>query len=122
MLAACERYGRTLARNSEPFDQASTRLIDAITSAATHIRHSIDVLAAALHGHHDATVMPATDFLDAAETLARAHQEESERSTRARLLAIVHALRQIDRAVVSAAIDLGAEDVVAAAVKTARAE
>ena len=122
MLAACDRYGRTLARNSERFDQASPRLTDAITSAATHIRHSIDVLTAALHGHHDATVMPATDFLDAAETLARAHHEESERSTRARLLAIVHALRQIDRAVVSAAIDLGAEDVVAAAARTARAE
>ena len=118
MLAACDRYGRTLARNSERFDQASTRLTEAMTSAATHIRHSIDVLTAALHGHHDATVMPATDFLDAAETFAREHHEESERSTRARLLAIVHALRQIDRAIVSAAIDLGAEDVVAAAARS----
>jgi Fusaric acid resistance protein-like len=35
-------------------------------------------------------------------------------------LAILHAMRQIDRAVVSAAIDLGADDVVAAAVRTAR--
>jgi hypothetical protein len=118
MLAACDRYGRTLARNSERFDQASTRLTEAITSAATHIRHSIDVLTAALHGHHDATVMPATDFLDAAETFAREHHEESERSSRARLLDIVHALRQIDRAIVSAAIDLGAEDVVAAAARS----
>ena len=121
MLTACDRYGRTLARNSERFDEASPRLADAITSAASHIRHSIDVLTAALHGKHDATVMPATDFLDAAETFAREHHDETERSARARLLAIVHSLRQIDRAVVSAAIDLGAEDVVAAAARTAGA-
>ncbi|HWF69675.1 MAG TPA: FUSC family protein [Mycobacterium sp.] len=121
MLAACDRYGRTLARNSERFDEASPRLADAITSAATHIRHSIDVLTAALHGHPDATVMPATDFLDAAEAFAREHHEPTERSTRARLLAIVHSLRQIDRAVVSAAVDLGAEDVVAEAARSARA-
>jgi uncharacterized membrane protein YgaE (UPF0421/DUF939 family) len=122
MLAACDRYGRTLARNSEPFDEASPTLAEAITSASVHIRRSIDVLAAALHGHHDATVMPATDFLDAAEAFAREHRDGDERSTRARLLAVVHSLRQIDRAVVSAAIDLGAEDVVAEAAKAARAD
>jgi hypothetical protein len=119
MLAACDRYGRTLARNSEPFDKASPRLADAITSAATHIRHSIDVLTAALHGNHDATVMPATDFLDAAETFAGEH--DADHPARQRLLAIVHSLRQIDRAVVSAAIDLGAEDVVAEAARSAHA-
>ena len=119
MLAACDRYGRTLARNSEPFDEASPRLADAITSAATHIRHSIDVLTAALHGNHDATVMPATDFLDAAETFAGEH--DADHSARQRLLAIVHSLRQIDRAVVSAAIDLGAEDVVVEAARSAHA-
>ncbi|MGB6206777.1 FUSC family protein [Mycobacterium sp.] len=121
MLAACDRYGRTLARNSEPFEEASPRLADAITSAASHIRRSIDVLTAALHGNHDATVMPATDFLDAAEAFAREHRDGDERSSRARLLAIVHSLRQIDRAVVSAAVDLGAEDVVAEAAKAGRA-
>ncbi len=119
MLAACDRYGRTLARNSEPFDKASPRLADAITSAATHIRHSIDVLTAALHGKHHATVMPATDFLDAAETFAREH--DADHSVNQRLLAIVHSLRQIDRAVVSAAIDLGAEDIVAEAARNAHA-
>ncbi|HEY9304037.1 MAG TPA: FUSC family protein, partial [Mycobacterium sp.] len=113
MLAACDRYGRTLARNSEPFDEDSPRLADAITSAAAHIRHSIDVLSTALHGSHDGTVMPATDFLDAAESFARDHH--AEHSAKQRLLAVVHSLRQIDRAVVSAAIDLGAEDVVAEA-------
>jgi len=120
MLAACDRYGRTLARNSERFDGTSPGLTDAITSAASQIRQSIDVLTAALHGNHAATVMPATDFLDAAETLGREH--DADHSARQRLLAIVHALRQIDRAVVSAAIDLGADDVVAAAAKTAHVD
>jgi hypothetical protein len=73
-------------------------------------------LTAALHGRNDATVMPATDFLDAAETFAREHH--ADHSARQRLLAIVHSLRQIDRAVVSAAVDLGAEDVVAASTRS----
>ena len=118
MLAACDRYGRTLARNSVRFDVPSERLTDAITSAATHIRHSIDVLTAALDGGRTGTVEPATDFLDAAETLGR--QYHADHSAREQLLAIVHALRQIDRAVVSAAIDLGADDVVASALKAVR--
>jgi len=118
MLAACDRYGRTLARNSVRFDMPSERLTDAITSAATHIRHSIDVLTAALDGGRTGTVEPATDFLDAAETLGRQHH--ADHSARQRLLAIVHALRQIDRAVVSAAIDLGADDVVASTLKAVR--
>jgi len=115
MLTACDRYGRTLARNSEPFEPPSARLEEAITSAATHIRHSIDALAAALDGGRAGIVMPATDFLDAAETLGEEHHHPAGE----RLLAIVHALRQIDRAVVSAAIDLGADDVVSAAVRAA---
>jgi uncharacterized membrane protein YccC len=118
MLAACDRYGRTLARNSERFETPSERLADAITSAATHIQHSIDVLTAALDGGRTGTVEPATDFLDTAETFARDHH--ADHSARQRLLAVVHALRQIDRAVVSAAIDLGADDVVAAALRTVR--
>ena len=118
MLAACDRYGRTLARNSVRFDMPSERLTDAITSAATHIRHSINVLTAALDGGRTGTVEPATDFLDAAETLGRQHH--ADHSARQRLLAIVHALRQIDRAVVSAAIDLGADDVVASTLKAVR--
>jgi uncharacterized membrane protein YccC len=116
MLTACDRYARTLARNSEPFEPHSARLADAITSAATQIRHSIDALAAALDGGHCGIVMPATDFLDAAETLGEEHPDHPARE---RLLAVVHALRQIDRAVVSAAIDLGADDVVTAAVRAA---
>src|SRR6201996_7739975 len=118
MLAACDRYGRTLARSSERFESPSPRLTDAITLAATHIRHSIEVLTAALDGGRTGTVVPATDFLDAAETLGRAHH--ADHSARQQLLAIVYALRQIDRAVVSAAIDLGADDVVASAFKAVR--
>jgi uncharacterized membrane protein YgaE (UPF0421/DUF939 family) len=116
MLTACDRYGRTLARNSERFEPPSERLAESITSAATRIRHSIDALTAALDGGRCGIVMPATDFLDAAETLGNDHADHPARQ---QLLAIVHALRQIDRAVVSAAIDLGADDVVAAAVRTA---
>jgi uncharacterized membrane protein YgaE (UPF0421/DUF939 family) len=119
MLTACDRYGRTLARNSQQFDSPSARLADAITSAAQHIQHSIDALTAALDGGRAGIVMPATDFLDAAETLGREHH--ADHSARQQLLAIVQALRQIDRAIVSAAIDLGADDVVAAAVRTVRA-
>ena len=117
MLTACDRYGRALARNSEPFEPHSARLADAITSAATRIRHSIDALSAALDGDRAGIVTPATDFLDAAETLGREH--DGDYPAREQLLAIVHALRQIDRAVVSAAIDLGADDVVSAAVRAA---
>jgi uncharacterized membrane protein YccC len=118
MLAACDRYGRTLARSSARFDSPSPHLTDAITSAASHIQHSIDVLTAALDGGRTGTVVPATDFLDAAETLGREHH--ADHPARQRLLAIVHAMRQIDRAVVSAAIDLGAEDVVASTLKAVR--
>ena len=96
MLAACDRYGRTLARNSERFDKASPRLADAITSAATHIRHSIDVLTAALHGKHHATVMPATDFLDAAETFAREHDADHY-STNDFLPSCIHYARSTGR-------------------------
>jgi hypothetical protein len=117
MLTACDRYGRALARNSEPFEPHSARLAKAITSAATRIRQSIDALTAALDGGRAGIVTPATDFLDAAETLGREHH--GDYPARERLLAIVHALRQIDRAVVSAAIDLGADDVVSAAVRAA---
>ena len=117
MLTACDRYGRALARNSEPFEPPSARLAEAITSAATRIRHSIDALSAALDSDRAGIVTPATDFLDAAETVGREHADHPARE---QLLAIVHALRQIDRAVVSAAIDLGADDVVASALRAVK--
>jgi uncharacterized membrane protein YccC len=117
MLTACDRYGRALARNSERFEPPSARLVQAITSAAMRIRRNIDALSAALDGGRAEIVVPATDFLDAAETLGMEYH--GDHAARERLLAIVHALRQIDRAVISAAIDLGADDVVSAAVRAA---
>jgi len=117
MLTACDRYARTLARNSERFEPPSERLAESITSAATRIRLSIDALTAALDGGRCGIVTPATDFLDAAETLGNEHADHPARQ---QLLAIVHALRQIDRAVVSAAIDLGADDVVASSLRAVK--
>ncbi|WP_116375064.1 FUSC family protein [Mycobacterium sp. MFM001] len=99
MLAACDHYGRTLARNSGRYD-APPELADAVAAAAAQVRRNIDALDAARDGT-GVSVAPATDHLDAAET--RAGQNP-------RLLAALHALRQIDRAVVTAAVELGADD------------
>jgi uncharacterized membrane protein YgaE (UPF0421/DUF939 family) len=101
-LTACDRYARTLARSSDRYLDASPQLVDAVKSAAAQIRRNIDALVTALAFDHPTTVFPATDFLDAADSLAR-HDGR-------RLLAALHALRQIDRVVVNAAIDLGADN------------
>lgn len=99
VLSACDRYERTLAANSQRYDDASPQLADAITSAAAQIRRNIDALDSARDGGVSAT--PATDFLDVAEQLAcEAHNDTH------RLRAALHALRQIDRAVVTEATDL----------------
>jgi len=102
MLSACDHYARTLARNSAPYDDAPSALADAVSAAAAQVRRNIDALDATRDGTAT-NVAPATDYLDAAETLAR----ENERPS---LLAALHALRQIDRAVVTAAVELGADD------------
>lgn len=99
MLAACDHYGRTLARNSARYD-ASPELADAVSAAAAQVRRNIDALDAARDGTAK-SVAPATDHLDAAETLARQNSN---------LLAALHALRQIDRAVITAAVELGADE------------
>lgn len=110
MLTACDRYARVLARSCDRYDEASPDLAGAIKSAVAQIRRNIDVLITALEFNHPATVFPATDFLDAAES----QQPDSRR-----LRAALHALRQIDRAVITAATDLGAQDVVAVAASAA---
>jgi uncharacterized membrane protein YgaE (UPF0421/DUF939 family) len=102
MLAACDRYARVLARNSDPYDDASPRLVEAVKSAAEQIRANIDVLVTALESDRPTTVFAAIDSIDAAESIAR--QDDNRR-----LLAALHSLRQIDRVVINAAIDLGAE-------------
>jgi hypothetical protein len=63
-----------------------------------------------LEFNQSATVFPSTDFIDAAETLARQNGEHPPSPDLRRLLAALHALRQIDRVIVNAAIDLGAHD------------
>ncbi|MCV7233453.1 FUSC family protein [Mycobacterium branderi] len=100
MLAACDHYARTLARNSARYDDAPPELADAVSAAAAQVRRNIDALDAARDGTAQ-SVAPATDYLDAAETLA---------SQNSSLLAALHALRQIDRAVITAAVELGADD------------
>ncbi len=100
MLAACDRYARILARSSDPYDDADPQLVDAVKSAAQQIRSNIDILVTALEFDHAATVFPATDAIDTAEGIARDSR---------RLLAALHSLRQIDRVVINAAIDLGAD-------------
>jgi uncharacterized membrane protein YccC len=116
VLTACDHYARVLARSSDrshvALFTASPELADTIRSTAAHIRCNIDVLIAALGNNHKVTVLRATDDLDAAESLAKRHIDPA-RPTGRRLLAALHSLRQIDHAVIDAAIDLGAHDVVA---------
>jgi uncharacterized membrane protein YccC len=113
LFTACDRYGRSLARSSEQYEDpvGSQPQADAFMSAAAQTRHNIDALVAIIDGDCAVTVNSATDDLDAAETLAR-HQDgqgEPQPDTR-RFLNAVHALRQIERAVVTAATNVGAHD------------
>ena len=93
---------------SEP--QAS-QAVTAFTSAAAQTQSNIDALVAIIDGAHAATVIPASDALDAAEALAR-HQDRDggpKPDTR-RLITGVNSLRQIERAIVTGATNLGARD------------
>lgn len=113
IFTACDRYGRSLARNSEQYQDpvGSEALSDVFTSAATQTRHNIDALIAIVDGAPETTVDSATDDLDAAECRARQHNGDGEPSPDIRrFLTAVHALRQIERSIVTAAINLGARD------------
>ncbi|MGO9552341.1 MAG: FUSC family protein, partial [Mycobacterium sp.] len=110
MLTACERYGRILAHSGETHISTSPELADAIKSTATQIRRNIDVLITSLEFNQAATVFPSTDYIDAAETLARQNGDHPPSPDLRRLLAALHALRQIDRVIINAAIDLGADN------------
>lgn len=103
VLIACDRYGRTLAANSKPYDDAPAELVDALTAAAAQIRRNVDALDHTRE--HKVTVLRATDFLDAAESCACRDDAERQRAR-----TVVHALRQIDRAVATEAVALGADD------------
>lgn len=120
IFAACDRYGRSLARSSEQYqDRVGSQpveLAQAFSAAAAQTRRNIDALSAAIGTGRGPTVISAADDLDTAETLARqrdgsAHQPPPD--TR-RLLTAVHALRQIERAVVTAATNLGGRETAAA--------
>jgi uncharacterized membrane protein YccC len=110
MLTACDRYARILVRSSETRIDTSPDVADAMHSTATQIRRNIDVLITALEFSQPATVSPSTDFIDAAESLARRHGDDWLEPDRRRLLTALHALRQIDRVVINAATDLGADN------------
>ncbi len=108
MLAASDRYARILARSSEIHIDTSPELADAIRSTATQIRRNIDVLITSLEFNQAATVFPSTDYIDAAETLAR--RQDDQALDHRRLMNALHALRQIDRVVIDTATDLGADN------------
>ncbi|WAJ47562.1 FUSC family protein [Mycobacterium sp. Aquia_216] len=113
IFTACDRYGRSLARSSERYQDpvGSQELVDAFTAATDQTRRNIDALVALVGGAAAATVNSTTDALDAAEALAR-HQDNADapRPDTRRFLTAVHALRQIERAVITAATNLGAHE------------
>jgi uncharacterized membrane protein YccC len=109
VLSACDRYARVLARDSGRYGEPSPQLVDAVTSAAAQIRRNIEALDVV--PLQRATVAAATDFLDTAEGLVcQRDRDPGPGSDARRLLSALRALRQIDRAVVTEAIDLGADD------------
>jgi hypothetical protein len=113
LFTACDHFGRSLAHSSERYQDpaGSQELADALMSAAAQTRRNIDALVTAIDGARAPTIVPAADELDAAETLAR-HQDPGPelRADTRRFLTAVHSLRQIERAVVTAATNLGARD------------
>ena len=110
MLTACDRYARMLARSSELHIETAPELAEAIRSSAAQIRRNIDTLITSLEFNQAATVFPSTDYIDGAETLARRHVDQPPAPDHRRLMNALHALRQLDRVVINAATDLGAEN------------
>ena len=113
LFAACDRYGRSLARSAEQYQDpvGSRALAHAFTSAAAQTRSNIDALVAIIDGAVEVHINSTTDELDAAETVARHQDGEGGPSADIRrFLTAVHALRQIERAVVTGATNLGARD------------
>ena len=110
MLTACDRYARILVRSSEIHIDTSPELADAIRSTASQIRRNIDVLITSLEFNQPATVFPSTDYIDTAETLARQRDDQPLAPDHRRLMNALHALRQLDRVIINAASDLGADN------------
>lgn len=118
IFAACDRYGRSLARSAERYRDpvGSERAAMEFMAAAARTRANIDALIAVIDGADGVTVNSATDELDAAETAARQRDGDGEpRPDTRRFLTAVHALRQIERAIITAAAILGVRDSLAVA-------
>lgn len=124
LFTACDRYGRSLARSAEQYQDPvgspslALELAQSFSAAATQTRRNIDALQAAIEGGHPPTLVSAADELDAAETAARQQDGDDSGETSPdirRFLTAVHALRQIERAVITAATNLGGRE----SVKTA---
>jgi uncharacterized membrane protein YgaE (UPF0421/DUF939 family) len=119
IFTACDRYGRSLARSAEQYQDPVTspwlasELAQAFSAAAAQTRRNIDALQEAIEGGHAPTLISATDELDAAETLVRQQDGKGRADmgpdTR-RFLTAVHSLRQIERAVITAATNLGGRE------------
>ncbi len=113
----CDHFGRSLARSSERYQdlagshEPASKLAKAFISAAAQTRRNIDALVAIIDDADAVTVNSATDDLDIAETMARHQDGEAQpRPDTRRFLTAVHALRQMERAVVTAATNVGASD------------
>jgi uncharacterized membrane protein YccC len=124
IFTACDRYGRSLARSAEQYrdpvgsPSLASELAHAFSAAADQTRRNIEALQEAIEGGHAPTLVSAADELDAAETVARQQDGDGRDAmspdTR-RFLTAVHALRQIERAIITAATNLGGRE----SVKTA---
>lgn len=129
IFTACDRYGRSLARSAEQYrdpvgsPSLASELAQAFSAAADQTRRNIDALEAAIEGGHAPTLVSAADDLDAAETVARQQDGDGRGDTSAdtrRFLTAVHALRQIERAVITAATNLGGRESVRTATAASR--
>ncbi len=116
IFTACDQYGRSLARSSEQYQDpvGSPPLAQAFSAAAAQTRRNIEALQEAIDGGHAPTLLSAADDLDAAETLARQRDGDGQggqpRPDTRRFLTAVHALRQIERAIITAATNLGGRE------------
>lgn len=129
IFTACDRYGRSLARSAEQYrdpvgsPSLASERAQAFSAAADQTRRNIDALEEAIEGGHAPTLVSAADDLDAAETVARQQDGDGRGDTSAdtrRFLTAVHALRQIERAVITAATNLGGRESVRTATAASR--
>lgn len=129
IFTACDRYGRSLARSAEQYQDPvgspslAEELAQAFSAAAAQTRRNIEALQEAIEGGHAPTLVSAADELDAAETVARQQDGDGRGDLGAdtrRFLTAVHALRQIERAVITAATNLGGRESVRTASPASR--